>query len=1068
MDQSSSKAADESEPHDPTASGPAPRFRGPCNAWASNIVVGNPDADTLINSTQVPALHAAGIVGYTQVIGIGDTGVDAAHCSFKDTVNQVPYDSISAKHRKIAAYFTLNGDQSDGAVGHGTHVAASIVGAVPGAGRQGQGMAPAARVAVVDLEKSSAPGKYNVPVGKMGPAYFDLMKGAGAYISCSPWSFDRNQALDFEIDTWVSQNPDSLPIFPSGNVFGQLQSASYAPQSPCTAKNVLCVGASYNAKTSFMAAPSFTNIAIQLGNFTCKGSSRVLCADEVQAWPALFGPTAPSSNATCSAVAPDCMSSGSACGDCAFPSSVLGGVSDTAAMMATPNDGCSPLIGFIRGFICVTKRGNCPFSQKALFCQAAGAVAAVVIDGAGQSPAVMVANAAASTQIQIPVLLAPDGSGDALLAAGRLLTLPMISKRVHPFGRAPFSAYGTLPDGRIKPEIVVPGDNIESAFASSSCSWRRLSGTSQACGVAAGVAALARDYLQGALSAANAKQIQPWASTIKAMMVAAARRNKLINDDGIPFAPEVGFGLSVLSTLVLPLKTGTIGDLAVVQSKVDSASPQTFCMAVRSLGLTSNSTNAAELASVAADIAAAQVTTPQAVLAWTDPPHPQGLLVNNLDLSVRCDWWAWSPRLGNGGASPDTANNVEKVLLNGLRQPNSTNGMCLFTVAAPNVSSRAGQLFSLVMRGPFWHSRSCDTAAAHPFCANGEAALMNASQTWGCKCRWPWLGPFCDQVAEPVALGPTPLVRSVRPWQWIFFQVNVSCGSGYYEFALQETQTSGLVTLFGATDYPAFGMPPQSNAEILKMQASIESLGYDYSWGLSSSSSGSQVVRLDTRHVPSNVSKSARILYLGVYGDGRDGSVPFQVRWQQLPGSGACSIAPGTDAGRSVPLTAGQIALFFVLGLLAIIVPIGLFFIGRCLLFRYKGGKGSGWCCCARKGEPVLAQTKPAPEPDIESAPQPPEMPAASSTSFVDLLAEKMPSEPTPMRAEEPAATAQEAASPKKGLSSSQLLELQGKLDKIRAVLDLPSSPLASLGKPTMFGNSPHAMGQQVHPDIPD
>jgi hypothetical protein len=64
---------------------------------------------------------------------------------------------------------------------------------------------------------------------------------------------------------------------------------------------------------------------------------------------------------------------------------------------------------------------------------------------------------------------------------------------------ASFSSQGNTHDGRIKPDVTVPGSNVVSAnndgdVETDNCGTRSMSGTSMACPTAAGLAALARQY----------------------------------------------------------------------------------------------------------------------------------------------------------------------------------------------------------------------------------------------------------------------------------------------------------------------------------------------------------------------------------------------------------------------------------------------------------------------------------------------------------------------------------------------------------------------------------------------
>ena len=52
------------------------------------------------------------------------------------------------------------------------------------------------------------------------------------------------------------------------------------------------------------------------------------------------------------------------------------------------------------------------------------------------------------------------------------------------------------------------------------------SGTSQSCGLAAGAAALVREYLSDWADLSEARLREVWASTIKAMLVAAAQLDR--------------------------------------------------------------------------------------------------------------------------------------------------------------------------------------------------------------------------------------------------------------------------------------------------------------------------------------------------------------------------------------------------------------------------------------------------------------------------------------------------------------------------------------------------------------
>lgn len=98
---------------------------------------------TALQTPQVKAsAHAnAGLTGVGQIVGMGDTGIDWLHCTFKDSSTPGPGAGpflqeastgylywVNAAHRKIVYYRQVvdNVDEN----GHGTHCAGSAVGSL--------------------------------------------------------------------------------------------------------------------------------------------------------------------------------------------------------------------------------------------------------------------------------------------------------------------------------------------------------------------------------------------------------------------------------------------------------------------------------------------------------------------------------------------------------------------------------------------------------------------------------------------------------------------------------------------------------------------------------------------------------------------------------------------------------------------------------------------------------------------------------------------------------------------------------------------------------------------------
>jgi len=694
-----------------------------------------------------------GLRGAGQVVGIGDTGVNLDACAFAEpSATAVPFDTVDHGRAKVVAYFTGLGDMQDSADGHGTHVAGIAVSNAQGA----EGVAPAAQLAVVDLVGASGGGAYNVPSGlDVGSSYFDLFEKAGAQVVCSPWGFEEDGGdISLRVDQYAHSHPEFLAIFPSGNS----ADPSSGPHSPCRAKNSLCVGAAYGPAEAYLAAPSFVSTALRSIGAACpseaglplsggaRAAGNASCSSrEAAVLTAMFGPTAPSTPGDCEASRRlSCLISGAACPECAFAPTALASVVEVAPVAASPSSACEPLVGFATGSVCVVRRGDCTFVTKADHCQQAGAVGVIVVNYAASTDLHSLENMmddAWASDIPIPVVMMSHADAAELLSEDAVVTFPIISALVSSSRRAPYSSYGPLPDGRVKPEVILPGDSIEAAAAGEECGVRVASGTSQACGMAAGVVALAREYLQTRAEPTIARQLHPWASTLKALLAAVASVDG--GESDIALRHDVGFGLPDLAELLAPLSPPA-ADYPVshitVQASLGMGQRLAFCLSV------------------------AQGPAPlRAVLAWTDKPAASGSLVNDLDLTVACDVDAWAPHQGNGESGGDHNNNLEKVVL----APLPASASCIVAAHYSGSTSEApsSQTLSLVVAGHASVDPSCLAAAAAPPCGHGVAE--QAEGTWRCQCEEDWAGPHCSQQF----VGLAQAARILQPFQWDFLRI---------------------------------------------------------------------------------------------------------------------------------------------------------------------------------------------------------------------------------------------------------------------------------------------------------
>lgn len=218
---------------------------------------------------------------------------------------------------------------------------------------------------------------------------------------------------------------------------------------------------------------------------------------------------------------------------------------------------------------------------------------------------------------------------------------------------AQFSSRGPAADGRIKPDLLAPGTSIISTRSSlvkgnlpGFPMYSRMQGSSMASAVAAGAAALMREYMQREMSIE-----QPTAASVKAALINGAR----IPEKG---PSGEGFGVIDLAGSILALKEKT-------------------------MALNEEIWGLPEGGAKTYRIKATNYSPFKATLAWTDPPGSPSAakaLVNNLDLVVTAP--DGKKYTGNSflGQGPDGINNVEQVY---IKDP--LPGEYLVEVRAPSV-----------------------------------------------------------------------------------------------------------------------------------------------------------------------------------------------------------------------------------------------------------------------------------------------------------------------------------------------------------------------------------------------
>ena len=254
---------------------------------------------------------------------------------------------------------------------------------------------------------------------------------------------------------------------------------------------------------------------------------------------------------------------------------------------------------------------------------------------------------------------------------------------------ASFSSRGWASDGRIKPDLAAPGQDVISSTSNGSvtspnCTTGSGSGTSYSAPMVAGLAALVRDYFAQGFYPTGTRVSSNALPSISAALVKAVLINSaapMLNAVAAPPSRDQGWGRVDLSQ-ALPLGGGARS------LRVVDALPQFVGAAGEDyrfyLDVTSTSTPL------------------RITLVWTDYPATAGAtkhLVNDLDLRVRVPGISLLGNVLSAGWSttnglPDRENNVEQIL---WHTPQTG---ILEVVVATHLVAAGTQDFAVVCSGP--------------------------------------------------------------------------------------------------------------------------------------------------------------------------------------------------------------------------------------------------------------------------------------------------------------------------------------------------------------------------------
>lgn len=178
-----------------------------------------------------------GLNGNGQLAAIADTGLDMNSCWFRDKA-EIPYDSFSNTHRKIAAYLPYS-DDDDLTDGHGTIVAGIVAGKASCKNKQKKicggtfydGVAPEARLVIQDVINNEGNLDFPSNISEL----FEIPHMAGCVAQLNAWSYEQSKLITRAIDQLAFDNPNMTIVFASGD--------GEEIRSPADSKNVLAVGA---------------------------------------------------------------------------------------------------------------------------------------------------------------------------------------------------------------------------------------------------------------------------------------------------------------------------------------------------------------------------------------------------------------------------------------------------------------------------------------------------------------------------------------------------------------------------------------------------------------------------------------------------------------------------------------------------------------------------------------------------------------------------------------------------------------------------------------------------------
>jgi subtilisin family serine protease len=637
------------------------------NRFASSILQGGFSFDNL------PAYNR-GLDGTGQVIGIGDTGLQWNHTFFQyfnsNVTNNTLLDSPELRNNitpprfinvdistskdfenatvpgKITAYLFYNTtDTIDSMLGHGTAAAGVVVGNVnlSNFAYPFFGIAPQAQIAFADFNSNETDLDFDIqpPVDILSMAFAPLASLGGVIQSFSWGSTDDGYfSISFLSDLYSFYAKEGLLLFAAGNegTFECCNGTSI--NSPASAKNTLAVGSSVSAQfpsISILDASGSLIFANQIGEFF--NDTRESSFSKPLNGTPITGPILTLDSWPCNGA----------------PQNVSGKI-----VFLLASGGQSP---------------SCTPLMASANLQQAGANGAVFLTNTSLVNVQLDENV--DPDIIIPVIRLKEFHSDDIQEIGRQQPAPFVilSRNITDAidSVSFFSSQGPTFDGRIKPDVVGPGEALISSHALGFANFRSglitFGGTSFSAPAVAGIGLLIRQYFMEGYYPSGTKQsndsFAPSGSLLKAMIVNSARRMTgvaYLNSTGSEeFKDLVKFNLSD-EVYPYPFQ----GHGRVNSENVLFFNDSSFRLAVES----ERNITTGDIFSYTVELNASTLFS--ATMVYADPPGSvlsDSPTVNSLLLSLTLPngtiVWGNQQRDGHDGSKfvRDVTNNVQKIIL---------------------------------------------------------------------------------------------------------------------------------------------------------------------------------------------------------------------------------------------------------------------------------------------------------------------------------------------------------------------------------------------------------------------